>query len=366
MTAKIRVVVIDDSVVVRRAVATVLEEAGDIEVAATASDGAIGLRRIAEVGPDVVTLDVEMPGMDGLETLARIRKAWPALPVVMFSTLTDRGAAATLDALALGAVDYATKPSGATTREAAAAQVEANLLPLVRTWGRHRAPSDGPRLRVRAGEHPPGQTYRLAPPATKDTRLVVVGVSTGGPDALATVVPGLPDALAVPVVVVQHMPPVFTAMLAQRLDRLTSLPVVEASGGEIAEPGHVYLAPGGRHLEVRRAGEGLRLALSDAPPENSCRPAVDVLFRTAASATDGHLLGVVLTGMGHDGLEGSRQIRQAGGAVIAQDEASAVVWGMPGHVARDGLASRVLPLEAIAGAVASSARRAAVATGGRA
>jgi two-component system chemotaxis response regulator CheB len=345
MTA--RVLVVDDSVVVRRAVANVLAEDDGIGMVATASDGRLGLRRIAELAPDVVTLDVEMPGLSGLETLAEIRREWPRLPVIMYSTLTERGASVTLDALVLGAVDYATKPTGAPTRDEAAQQIRDTLLPLVRLWGTRRV-----------GERP-GQRDLDAVPALPTAprpvvpsgggfgrvELLTIGVSTGGPDALATLLPLLPSDLRVPVLIVQHMPPLFTGMLAERLDRHSALSVSEARDGERAEAGHVYIAPGGRHLEVT---DGLRLVLSDTEPENFCRPAVDVLFRSAAAVAGRGLLAAVLTGMGHDGLRGAEQVCAAGGQVVVQDEASSVVWGMPGYVARAGLATHVLDLPGIA------------------
>ncbi|HVV36322.1 MAG TPA: chemotaxis-specific protein-glutamate methyltransferase CheB [Acidimicrobiales bacterium] len=355
-----RALVVDDSVVVRRTVATVLAEADDIEVV-TASDGRIGLRRCAELNPDVITLDVEMPGLTGLETLAEIRKDFPTVPVIMYSTLTARGAEATLDALALGAVDYATKPEGAISRDDAAEMVRQNLLPLVKLWGKRRAST---RIGTASARRSPplDDAVPAAPapppkPKTGPLRLVVVGVSTGGPAALATVMPMLPENLRVPVVIVQHMPPVFTAMLAERLDGLSNISVTEAVDGEVALPGHAYIAPGGKHLEVVRYGaSGFSFELTENPPENSCRPAVDVLFRTAAAAADGHLLGVVLTGMGQDGLLGARDITQAGGEVIAQDEATSVVWGMPGYVVRERL-GRAVPLDEVARTITGKVAR---------
>ena len=345
----VRALVIDDSVVVRRTVATVLDGAEDIEVVGTASDGRLGLRRIAELRPDVVTLDVEMPGMSGLETLAEVRREWPTLPVIMYSTLTERGAVATLDALSLGAVDYATKPSGATSREDAARQVQDNLLPLVRLWGKTRV-GVRPTTRRMGNPHAAGAVATPTAPAARNTgpvQVITMGVSTGGPDALAALVPLLPP-LPVPLLIVQHMPPVFTAMLAQRLDRLCDHPVTEAQDGEPALPGHIYIAPGGQHLQVDRIGTGLRLVLDDGPPENSCRPAVDVLFRSAAAAAPGGVLAAVLTGMGQDGLLGAEVICASGGTVLVQDEDTSVVWGMPGYVARAGLAAAIVPLAGIA------------------
>jgi two-component system chemotaxis response regulator CheB len=374
----VKVLVVDDSVVVRRTVASVLDAVEDVEVVGTAADGRMGLRKIDECKPDVVTLDVEMPGMNGIETLREIRKAHPHMPVIMYSTLTERGAEATFEALALGAADYATKPSGATSREEAADQVRSNLLPLVRLWGgrplgprqgRIGAPAPGNIERTATLKAPAHHPIAHAAPATSHAHadasllhgpvklcaapagaidLVVIGVSTGGPDALAHFLPMLPADLPVPVAIVQHMPPVFTAMLAKRLDAVSSLSIKEAEHGEFLRKGTVYIAPGGKHLELEGTRLGPKATLNEKPPENSCRPAVDVLFRTATSATAGHLLAVVLTGMGQDGLVGARAVRNAGGTVLAQDEASSVVWGMPGFVARDGTARAVLPLNAIA------------------
>jgi two-component system chemotaxis response regulator CheB len=364
----VKVLVVDDSVVVRRTVAGVLDAVEDVEVVGTAADGRMGLRKIDECHPDVVTLDVEMPGMNGIETLREIRKAHPHLPVIMYSTLTERGAEATFEALALGAADYATKPSGATTREQASDQVRSNLLPLVQLWGRRTVSPRASRITPPPSRGRVERTATLSgrpQPATSDSNLlhgpvrlnaapvsaidlIVIGVSTGGPDALASFLPMLPADLPVPIAIVQHMPPVFTAMLAKRLDAVSSLTVKEATDGESLRKGSVYLAPGGKHLELEATPFGPRAMLNEKPPENSCRPAVDVLFRTATKATSGRLLAVVLTGMGQDGLLGARIVRGAGGTVLAQDEASSVVWGMPGFVARDGTARAVLPLHEIA------------------
>jgi len=348
----IRAVIVDDSIVVRHTVSNVLGATDDVEIVATASSGRMGLSRIAEFHPDVVTLDVEMPGMNGLETLAEIRREWPDLPVIMYSTLTERGATATFDALAIGAADYATKPTGAVSREAAEDQVRDNLLPLVRLWGGRvgRMRLAGRAAKKVVEQNPNGPiSYRTAGTATPN--IVVVGVSTGGPDALVEIVPQIPVDLPVPLVIVQHMPPVFTNMLAQRLDKVCPLPVTEAVDGEHLDAGHLYIAPGGRHLEVLNTKTGFQARLTDAEPENSCRPAVDVLFRSAAKAAGPRTLGVVLTGMGQDGLLGSHDIVNAGGSVIIQDEATSVVWGMPGFVARAGIATAALPLKDIAPAI---------------
>lgn len=359
----IRVLVVDDTVVVRRLVAEVIGGAEGIEVVGTAAHGQLALDQIPLVKPDVITLDVEMPVMDGLATLAEIRKRWPKLPVIMFSTLTSRGASATLDALALGANDYVTKPTALRDREAAMAAVRSSLVPLLRLWGRVGAAD-----RRRAGEAPTvvkpvAPAPVAAPPGPRLPELdgrpplgVAIGVSTGGPVALSTVLPALPANLGVPVVVVQHMPPVFTKLLAERLDGVCALDVVEAADLMPLVAGRIYIAAGGFHLTMATVRGMNVLRLDDGPMENSCKPAVDVTFRHAQSMWGSRTLTVMLTGMGNDGLIGAKALRQAGGRVIAQDEETSVVWGMPGAVVKAGIADEVLPLPAIAPAIVSVVR----------
>ena len=336
--APIRVLVVDDTVVVRKLVSDVLEADPEVTVAATAPNGRVALQKVPMVAPDVVVLDVEMPVMDGLETLRALRDERPDLPVIMFSSLTERGASTTLDALALGARDYVAKPTGAGGLEGARARVRDELVPRIKALGRRPAPG--------AAAAPPAPRPASGPAARVDA--VVVGVSTGGPNALAEVLPALRADLPVPVLVVQHMPPLFTKSLAERLDRASALAVREAADGDVPGPGTVWIAPGGRHLEAVREGGAVRLRTHEGPPENNCRPAVDVLFRSAAAVWGRHALGVVLTGMGHDGRVGAEHLARAGARVVAQDEASSVVWGMPGAVARAGLADAVVPLGRVA------------------
>jgi two-component system, chemotaxis family, protein-glutamate methylesterase/glutaminase len=358
-----RVLVVDDSAVVRRLVSKAIDSDPLLEVVGTAANGQIALHKLTQLRPDLVTLDVEMPGMDGIETLKRLRADHPLLPVIMFSTLTERGAAVTLEALMLGANDYVTKPVGAGGVDGAIAQVCATLLPKVRALCRvDRDPGTpssrrAPRQALRAG--------RAVRAVSASPRAVVVGVSTGGPKALAEVLPALPADLAVPVLVVQHMPPVFTRLLAERLDKHCALEVREAVDGEVAAPGTVRIAPGDRHLLVRQVGGQTRTVTSQGPRENSCRPATDVLFRSASQAYGAGVLGVVLTGMGSDGVRGSEVIVSNGGTVIAQDEGSSVVWGMPGGVVAKGLAGAVEPLDRIAAAIVArtGTRRAPVGAG---
>jgi two-component system chemotaxis response regulator CheB len=342
-SAPVRVVVVDDSVVIRRVLTDLLASDPAIEVVATAANGRIGLEKIRATKPDIVILDIEMPVMDGLSTLPPLRNEFPDLPVLMFSTLTTRGGSATLDALALGATDYLTKPESFGGRDHAIAAIKAELLPKVKVLGRLRAVQ-----RPRAALTPVPVVRAAMPrrtPATGKVDIVAIAVSTGGPKALQDVIPRLPRDLPVPVVMVQHMPPVFTGLLAERLDRESQVSVVEAAHGTPLQPGTVYIAPGGRHMVVGKRGAGpVSVQLNDEPPENSCRPAADPLFRSVAAVYGANCLGVVLTGMGSDGCKGAKTLVDAGAEVIAQDEATCVVWGMPGAVVRAGLAAVELPL----------------------
>lgn len=348
---KIRVLIVDDAVVMRRMISGVLERDPQIEVAGTAANGRIALQKIPQVNPDLITLDVEMPEMDGIETLKEIRKIYPKLPVIMFSTLTAKGASTTLDALTHGATDYVTKPANVGGVTEGIERLESELVPKIKTHCRH----------LRA-DSPPGDhtqfVSRLKPvslPARTATRLQVeilaIGTSTGGPNALATLFKGFPKDFPLPIVIVQHMPPMFTALLAERLQALGSVAFHEAKQGQRILPGHAYIAPGGKHLEVRREGLHTVAYLHEAPPENSCRPAVDVLFRSVAAVYGMASLGVVLTGMGQDGLRGCQLLREKQAQVVVQDETSSVVWGMPGCVAQAGLADAILPLDRIAGEI---------------
>ncbi|WP_421112688.1 protein-glutamate methylesterase/protein-glutamine glutaminase [Solicola sp. PLA-1-18] len=338
-----RVLVVDDTAVVRHLVTTILEQNDDIEVVGSAADGRQALVLAHALRPDVITLDVEMPVMDGLETVRELRAAGNSARVIMFSTLTDHGAAVTLDALDAGADDFALKPSAAQDRKAAFEQVRQTLVSLVRQWGA-----------VAAAAAPSVQT-----PATRSTAIapaqpveppkaLVIGTSTGGPSALAEVVPRLPASFPVPVLVVQHMPPVFTRSLAERLNRDSALTVREAADGDEVEPGTVLVAPGGHHLGLHTTGGRVVVRTNLEPAENSCRPAVDHTMRHAVDAWGGHVLAVVLTGMGADGALGCQHVADRGGQVIVQDEATSVVWGMPGSVVSAGTACTVRPLSTIA------------------
>jgi two-component system, chemotaxis family, protein-glutamate methylesterase/glutaminase len=336
--APFRILIVDDSVVVRKLLCEALSSDPQLEVVATASDGRIALAKIAQLHPDLITLDVEMPNMNGMETLVELRKLHPQLPVIMFSTLTERGAAATLDALSLGASDYVTKPIHSSGPTAAIATIQAELLPKIKALCA-RSPQK-PVLVL-----PPRLAPAVRRTAHRRIEVVAIGTSTGGPNALAAVVPCIPRDFPVPIVIVQHMPPLFTRLLAERLTAHSQISVREGSTGTMLCPGQAWLAPGDFHMTVKRSGVSARLELNQDPPENSCRPAVDVLFHSVAEAYHGNCLAVVMTGMGADGVIGCRFIREQGGEVIVQDEASSVVWGMPGLVHSSGLADAVYPLD---------------------
>ena len=340
---KIRVLIVDDSVVIRRLLTDILSQDPEIEVAGTAPNGKIALAKLPQINPDLVTLDIEMPELDGLATLPQLRKAYPKLPVIMFSTLTERGADATLEALTRGATDYVTKPANVGSVAAGMETVRAQLLPKIKSL----CPFNQPVAAQPAFSAPRLTTSRPVNRLPQRKDVLVIGSSTGGPQALTAVLKNLPENFPVPIVVVQHMPPVFTRHLANRLNQECALEVLEAGGGMTLRSGQVLIAPGDYHLELYRQGTAIKTALQQGSPENSCRPAVDVLFRSAAKLFGPGCLALVLTGMGQDGLRGSEHIVQAGGKVLAQDEATSVVWGMPRAVAQAGLAETVLPLHSI-------------------
>ncbi|MFO0612813.1 MAG: chemotaxis response regulator protein-glutamate methylesterase [Polyangiaceae bacterium] len=344
---KVRILVVDDSVVVRRLLTTILSAEPDFEVVGAAADGTIGLAKITQVNPDIVTMDVEMPGMSGLETLVEIRKRFPNLPVLMFSSRTETAARTTLEAIALGATDYVTKPSGTGSREASEEHVRAQLVPRIRELGARADALSGSSPAHRRVT-PIRTTVRRTDVAPSPVDVLAIGASTGGPNALTAMLAAIPKTLACPVVIVQHMPPIFTRLFAERLSVVSQLSVVEAVGGEVMQAGRAYVAPGDHHLRVVREGAVVRCAIDRAPPENSCRPAVDVLFRSVAAVFGARSLAVVLTGMGQDGLRGAEHLKEAGAQIVVQDERSSVVWGMPGIIARAGLADAILPLPEIA------------------
>ncbi|MDQ8181251.1 chemotaxis response regulator protein-glutamate methylesterase [Pelagicoccus sp. SDUM812005] len=336
---KIRVLVVDDTSVMRKIVSEVVDRDPEMETAGVAANGRIALQRVNQVSPDVITLDMEMPEMDGIEMVRELRKTHPKIPVIMLSALTVKGAEATFDALQAGASDYVAKPARSIGVPATLAQLQRELLPKIR----HFFPRKKEAVAVAPVRRAPAVPRKRQP-----IEVVALATSTGGPNALAKVFEQLKEPLAVPVVIVQHMPPIFTRTLAERLDACSVMSVHEGEDGQVLQAGHAYVAPGGYHMTVKKEGVRHVIRLNQDPPENSCRPAADALFRSVAECYGASALAVVMTGMGRDGFLGTREICDQGGLALAQDQASSVVWGMPSFLAKEGLAESVLPLDRIA------------------
>lgn len=357
-TRKIRVMIVEDSVVIRGLLTRWISAEPDVEIAGIAVNGREAIRLAADLTPDVIVLDIEMPVMDGLTALPEILKCSPHSRVIMASTLTQRGGEVTIRALSAGASDYLAKPDA--SQLAGAADYKRDLLTKVRMLGARA---------LRKKETPVSQTRRSPDvhTSTKPNNLraaslkarpkaIFIGSSTGGPEALKVVIGGLVGKIDVPVLIAQHMPPLFTKILAEHLSKQAGAEVIEAQAGMIAQAGKFYIAPGNFHMTVSYAANTIRIELNEEEPENFCRPAVDPLFRSAATALGESALAVVLTGMGSDGRDGSKSMVAKGATVIAQDEETSVVWGMPGAVVRAGLASASKPLSDIAPAILSVLR----------
>ena len=349
----VRVMVVDDSAVIRGAITRILEKDSEIKVVASAGNGAAALAALPRLKPDIIILDIEMPVLDGLTALPQILRAAPEARVIMASTLTQRGAEISLKALSLGAIDVLPKPMAGAIFGADdfARDLVQKVLALGRTRPSARSALGPPQAQAAAEGR-----VRLRAAGHEAASIVGIGASTGGPQALQAVLSGLPAAFQLPIVVVQHMPPTFTRLLAGELARVGRRPACEGQDEMPVERGHVYVAPGGNHMTVERRKDGTVLRLNRDPPENYCRPAVDPLFRSLAGAYGGGTLAVVLTGMGSDGARGATTIAAAGGTVLAQDEASSVVWGMPGAVAALGLCSALVPLSDMARRIGELAR----------
>jgi two-component system, chemotaxis family, protein-glutamate methylesterase/glutaminase len=337
---RIRVLVVDDSVVIRTLVTHALEEDPILQVVGASANGALALQRIPHLNPDVLTLDIEMPVMDGLETLRHLRRDFPELRVVMFSTLTERGGAATLEALSMGADDYVRKASNEGSLDRSMARLRGELIPKIKQFFVLPTVAQ-PFAKPETTKPQVVKTWNVNPKA------VVIGVSTGGPTALGRIIPRFPAGFRLPVLVVQHMPPLFTRLLAERLNATCQSPVSEAVQGDQVLPGHILIAPGDFHMKMSCSGPDVRICLDQSPPQNSCRPSVDALFASASEVYGGAVIAVVLTGMGQDGLRGGQILKAQGARILAQNEATSVVWGMPGAIVNAGLADRVLPLDLV-------------------
>jgi two-component system chemotaxis response regulator CheB len=353
---RIRVMIVDDALVVRGLFGRWVEAEPDLELVASLRTGREAVSQVERADPDVVVLDIDMPELDGIAALPLLLAKKPGLVVIMASTLTRRNAEISLKALSLGAADYIPKPAAA-SEVTGAVTFRRDLIEKIRQLGlrskrmrlvstRAAAPQAKPRPVVLESHNPP--IVLRAMPATPP-RVLVIGASTGGPQALNTIVAQIAGVLErAPVLITQHMPPTFTAILAEHLAGLAKRPVREAVDGEEINAGTIYLAPGGKHMKVARRDGIAVIAIDDGPLVNFCKPSVDPMFSSAAAVWGPKVLALVLTGMGADGLRGAQAIVAAGGGVMAQDEASSVVWGMPGQVANAGLCSAVLPLGEIA------------------
>jgi two-component system, chemotaxis family, protein-glutamate methylesterase/glutaminase len=340
MKGRVRVLVVDDSALMRKLIPMILERDPDIEVVGTAMDGAFALRKIAELRPDVVTLDLEMPRMDGIETLRMIMRSAP-LPVIVFSTHTREGAYSTFKALALGAIDFVAKP-----KDAAAGHLDPvafQLIEKIKVAKRARGPKSLPQMEM---ELPPA-AKKHARPALPPNRVISIGISTGGPNALQFLLSQIPPDFPATFLIVQHMPEGFTDMFARRLDECCALDVQEAKSGDLLVAGRALVCPGNRHMMVRRMPRGEMVVLSDSPAINGHRPSVDVLFHSVAQEFSLTAVGILMTGMGEDGAEGLGAIKSAGGVTIAQSEESCVVSGMPRAAITKGYAMKILPLETL-------------------
>jgi two-component system chemotaxis response regulator CheB len=343
VSAITRVMICDDSVVIRSAIAGILEQDETIKVMARPGNGEAALEQLRRQPIDVIVLDIEMPVMDGLTAVPLLLKQDPGVRIIMASTLTSRGADIALQALRLGAVDYLPKPSA---KEILNGGFRAELIAKIKGHARLRARAVLSPLAL--STPPPKPAQPLRPAGIERAQLLAIGSSTGGPQALFQLIQGLGTNIPVPVIITQHMLPSFIPILAEHLTRLGGMPCCEAQDGERLACGRIYVAPGDRHLLVERRESQIFAKLSADPPENYCRPAIDPMLRTASAAVGGRLLIAMLTGMGHDGLAGTRSGVAAGGTAIAQDEASSVVWGMPGAIAQAGLCHAILPLQHIA------------------
>lgn len=356
----LRVLVVDDTVVYRKAVSDVLSEIPDVEVVGTANNGKIAMSKIASLKPDILTLDIEMPEMNGLDVLASLRTEAPEVGAIVLSTLTHKGGDLTMRALELGAFDFITKPATNSIEESKK-EIKNNLASMLKAFARRQEIKSILRGKISIQEPAPKRSSRsdllravsrMKSLERKRTRaeIVGIGVSTGGPKALSQMIPEIPPDINVPILIVQHMPPIFTSSLAKSLDSKCSIEVREAVDGEIIKSNRVLIAPGGKQMKVVAAADGTNriIRITDDPPENSCKPSVDYLFRSIAQYYVGRSAGVIMTGMGCDGILGLKLMKRAGSTVIAQDEASCVVYGMPKEAVESGIADIIAPLDRIA------------------
>lgn len=359
----LRVLVVDDTIMYRKVVGDILAEIPGVEVVGTANNGKIALSRIASLKPDLITLDVEMPILNGLETLQEIEKSFPDVGVIMLSTLTKRGSEITMKALELGAFDFIAKPD-ADAKQENIQMLKNALMPRVKAFAKRMEMKALLRQRTRpaaiasptAPAAPLPSSNATPPRRMGKSKAVAIGISTGGPNALTKMLPQLPK-LGVPIFIVQHMPPVFTKSLAESLDAKCQFEVREAENNEVVRPDVIYIAPGGKHMRVGPGAGGAKvIQITDDPPENNCKPAVDYMFRSVAREYGALTTGVIMTGMGGDGTLGLRVLKSFGAVTIGQDEESCVVYGMPKTAAEAGVVDVVAPLQTIATEIVRTVR----------
>jgi two-component system chemotaxis response regulator CheB len=362
LARRIRVMIVDDSLVIRRVLSTWLGELPDVQIVAAHINGRRAVDDINNCQPDIVILDIEMPDMDGLTALPLLLQRKPGTVVLVASTLSRRGAEVTLRALTLGAADYLTKPES--TEPGSLEQFHVDLVAKIRQLGARKARQDWHPAAATSGaiaSRPAPSRRGLRSYSMAPVQAIFIGSSTGGPQAVTRLMTDLGPATGnLPVLIAQHMPPMFTAILAEHVTKASGRTALEGADGVALQPGRVYIAPGGFHMLVARSREAPVIRIADTPPVNFCKPAVDPLFDSAAEVFGSHALGIVLTGMGSDGAKGARRIADAGGSIIAQDEETSVVWGMPGATVALGACADVLPIQEI------GARVARLLTGGRA
>lgn len=363
----LRVMIVDDTIVYRKIVSDVLAKIPGVEIVGTANNGKIAMSRIASLKPDLITLDIEMPEMNGLEVLARIQKESPDIGAIMLSTLTSQGSDMTIKALELGAFDFIQKPETGTMAENVE-KVKSALEPMISAFKRRRQiksilkgkisktkplPSRKP-----AGDVAARMTRITGRIKKSKSEIIAIGISTGGPNALARMMPMLAGDIGVPILIVQHMPPLFTKSLAKSLDSKCALEVKEAENGDILKPNTALIAPGGKQMKIVAGGDGTSriVKITDDPPENSCKPSADYLFRSVASHYVGRATGVIMTGMGYDGNAGLRIMKENGAHIIAQDEATCTVFGMPKEPVESGTADTVAPLDMIAAEITKTVK----------
>jgi len=362
-TSTIRALVVDDSALYRKFVTSVLSEIPDVEVIGTAPNGRIGFEKIRSLKPDLITLDIEMPELDGLGLLRELSAAGIELPTIMISSLTADGASATNTALQLGAFDFVLKPVGKGPEESRE-QLKRDLAPKIKAslaslHGKKRKTAglaSEARSQSSVEEVIRQMAKRAGKPRSKP-EVVGIGVSTGGPVALNQVIPKLPANFPCPILLVQHMPPMFTKSLAEDLNRKSAIEVLEAEAGMVPTAGQVLIAPGGSQMRVVKMNDRPIIQITDDPPEQNCRPAVDYLFRSIAHAYDDRAVGAIFTGMGDDGTLGCKLMKRAGAMIITQDEATCVVYGMPRSVFEAGISDQVVSLENLAGSLVAATKR---------